>query len=123
KALDGQRYANLLDRFESTLEALASTQSDVSLKKLAGRELKKLGRDVDAAGLAGENTVVAGAKGFQDVLGGDQDSVVAEERLRTLAHEAPQDQAVAAGLLIARERASRERARRSWRKAWRALSS
>ncbi|HZR94630.1 MAG TPA: CYTH and CHAD domain-containing protein [Gaiellaceae bacterium] len=146
KALDGQRYANLLDRFESTLEALESTQSDVSLKKLAGRELKKLGRDVDAAGddpadetlhalrkrgkraryaaeLAGEKTVVARAKVFQDVLGEHQDSVVAEERLRALAHEAPQDQAVAAGLLIARERASRERARRSWRKAWRALSS
>jgi CHAD domain-containing protein len=65
--------------------------------------------------------VVKRAKAFQDILGEHQDSVVAEERLRALSHDAPADQALAAGLLIEQERAHRTDARASWRKAWRQL--
>jgi len=144
KALDGQRYATLLDRFESTLEELAPTDADTTLGHLATRQLRKLRRAVAAAGaepadevlhslrkrgkraryaheLAGDAKVVKRAKAFQDVLGEHQDSVVAEERLRALAVDAPADQALAAGLLVERERARRADARTSWRAAWRAL--
>jgi CHAD domain-containing protein len=145
KALDGDRYAKLLDRFETTLAELDPTGSKASLDHLASRQLKKLRRAVDDAGddpddttlhdlrkrgkraryaheLAGTKKVVERAKHFQDVLGEHQDSVVATERLRALAHEAPADQALAAGLLIARERDRQAGARRSWRKAWRPLT-
>ncbi len=72
--------------------------------------------------LAGAKGVVQRAKTFQDVLGEHQDSVVAEERLRALSHDAPADQALAAGLLVARERDRRRSARSAWPKAWRALA-
>jgi CHAD domain-containing protein len=144
KALDGERYEKLLDRFETTLAALEPAKSSTTLDKLAAKELKKLRRAVEAAGddpadetlhdlrkrgkraryaheLAGSKKVVERAKRFQDVLGEHQDAVVAEERIRALALDAPQDQAVAAGLLIAHERERRDNARTSWRKAWRAL--
>jgi CHAD domain-containing protein len=144
KALDGQRYAALLDRFEATLAELEPTQTTATLGDIAAQQLRKLRRAVNAAGknpsdeqlhelrklgkraryaheLAGAKTIVKRAKALQDVLGEHQDSVVAEERLRALSHEAPADQAVAAGLLVARERARRATARREWRKAWRAL--
>jgi CHAD domain-containing protein len=144
RTLDGTRYAALLDRFESTLDELEPTATDVTLDELAARQMKKLRREVKAAGetptdaqlhelrkrgkrtryaheLAGAAKVVSRAKALQDVLGAHQDSVVAEESLRTLSHEAPPDQALAAGLLIARERQRRAAARAEWPKAWRAL--
>ena len=144
KVLDGQRYADLLDLFEQILDGLEPSGSDRTLAQLAGREAKRLRGAVRAAGdepvdeqlhdlrkrgkrtryaheLSGAKDVVRRAKAFQDVLGEHQDSVVAEERLRTLSHEAPADQALAAGLLIERERARREAARKAWRQAWRQL--
>ena len=145
KALDGERYAKLLDRFEATLAELEPTASKTTLDALASRQLKDLRRAVDAAGdtpddttlhdlrtrgkrmryaheLAGATKTVERAKRLQDVLGEHQDSVVAAERLRALSRDAPSDQALAAGLLIAREAARQEHARRSWRKAWRLLA-
>jgi CHAD domain-containing protein len=144
KALDGQRYDTLVDSFDSTLTALERTESTVTLASLAQRELKKLRRDVRALDreptddalhalrkrgkrtryaheLAGKSAVVKRAKEFQDVLGEHHDSVVAEERLRALAQDAPPDQALAAGLLIEQERAKRRQARATWRKTWRQL--
>jgi CHAD domain-containing protein len=144
KALDGARYATLLDRFESSLAELEPAESSETLDELAARQLKKLRRAVKAAGpdpedevlhdlrkrgkraryafeLAGAKKTVQRAKVLQDVLGEHQDSVVAEERLRALAKDAPQEQAIAAGLLIARERERRAVARGTWRDAWRAL--
>jgi CHAD domain-containing protein len=146
KALDGDRYANLLNRFEMTIGDLRPTTSKASLDHLASRELKKLRSAVDAAGeepddgtlhdlrkrgkraryaheLAGDEKVVARTKKLQDVLGDHQDAVVAVTRLRALSHDAPADQALAAGLLIARERARQDSARLAWRKAWRPLSA
>jgi CHAD domain-containing protein len=144
ETLDGQRYDALLDRFEEVLTTLGPSSGKVALESLARRELKELRRDVRALDreaaddalhalrkrgkraryayeLSGATAVVKRAKAFQDVLGEHQDSVVAEERLRALAHDAQADQALAAGLLIEHERARRARARASWRKAWREL--
>ncbi len=144
KALDGQRYDALLDQFEEVLTTLEPSASTVTLDSLARRELNRLRRDVRALDqepaddvlhalrkrgkrvryaheLSGAKAVVKRAKAFQDVLGEHQDSVVAEERLRALTHDAPADQSLAAGLLIEHERSHRARARASWRKAWREL--
>jgi CHAD domain-containing protein len=144
KTLDGQRYADLLDLYEATLAALEPSESSKTLAQLARREARSLRDAVRTAGdepldeqlhdlrkrgkrtryaheLSGAKRVVRDAKAFQDVLGEHQDSVVAEERLRALSHEAPGDQALAAGLLIERERARRDRARAAWRQAWRRL--
>ena len=144
KALDGPRYAALLDRFEDVLAALQPSGDETRLGTLAERERKKLRRDAKAVAddapdeqlhalrkrgkkvryayeLAGSKNVVERAKAFQDVLGEHQDSAVAEERLRALAFDAPADQAVAAGLLIASEQRRRAAAREQWRGAWKAL--
>jgi CHAD domain-containing protein len=144
KALDGNRYAVLLDRFEAMLAELEPGTRKLTLDARAARQLKKLERAVDlidaepadtvlhdlrkrgkrvryAHELSGGKTVVRRAKELQDVLGEHQDSVVAEERLRALSHDAPPDQALAAGLLVERERARRAEARASWRAAWRRL--
>jgi CHAD domain-containing protein len=145
RTLDGSRYATLLDRFQSTLDELEPASTDASLDELAARQMKALRREVKEAGetptdvqlhelrkrgkrmryaheLAGATKVVGRAKTLQDVLGEHQDSVVAEESLRTLSLEAPADQALAAGLLVARERERRAAARAEWPKAWRALA-
>ncbi|MEP6811598.1 MAG: CYTH and CHAD domain-containing protein [Actinomycetota bacterium] len=145
KALGSQRYVSLLDAYESLLEALEPTGDKATLESLAARELTKLRRAVKAVGkepadeqlhglrkhgkrvryaheLAGATRVVQRAKAFQDVLGEHQDSAVAEERLRALSHDVPADQALAAGLLIARARERRRTARDAWPKAWRALA-
>jgi CHAD domain-containing protein len=144
KALDGQRYDALLDCFDQMLTALEPNSSKESLESLARRELKRLRRDVRALGseptddalhalrkrgkrtryaheLSGAKKIVQRAKVLQDVLGEHQDAVVAEERLRALSHDAPADQALAAGLLIERERAKRSHARATWRGKWRQL--
>jgi CHAD domain-containing protein len=144
KALDGERYANLLDRLEDTLDSLQPSDDTSSLQSLAERELKKLRRDAKALAddaedeqlhalrkrgkkvryayeLAGIAEVVQRAKDLQDVLGEHQDSVVAEERIRALATDAPPDQAVAAGLLVAAEQRRRAAAREGWRATWKAL--
>ncbi|HEY2372038.1 MAG TPA: CYTH and CHAD domain-containing protein [Gaiellaceae bacterium] len=144
KALDGNRYAVLLDRFETTLVELAPADEKTTLDALAERQLKKLRRAVDALDphptdtalhdvrkrgkrvryayeLSGATNVVKRAKELQDVLGEHQDSVVAEERLRGISHEAPPDQALAAGLLVERERRRRAKARAEWAATWRRL--
>jgi CHAD domain-containing protein len=144
KALDGERYATLLDRFEETLTTLEPSGDKTSLDSLAERQLKKLRRDARATAddadneqlhalrkrgkrvryaheLAGDDKIVKRAKELQDVLGEHQDSVVAEERLRALAADAPADQAMAAGLLVAAEQRRRAAARAEWRAAWKAL--
>jgi CHAD domain-containing protein len=143
-ALDGDRYASLLDRFEEALTTLQPSDNQVGLGSIAKRELRKLRKHAKATRddvpdeqlhelrkrgkrvryayeLAGSTKVVKAAKAFQDVLGDHQDSVVVEERLRALAANAPADQGVAAGLLIAGEQQRRDAARGGWRDAWKAL--
>jgi CHAD domain-containing protein len=143
-ALDGARYLQLLDRFESELAALEPTGADVSLSSLARREVKKLRTAVRAlpqdpeddalhalrklgkraryaSELAGHDQVVRRAKEFQDVLGEHQDAAVAEERLRALAAGAAPAEAIAAGRLLEREESRRIAARAAWPDAWKRL--
>jgi CHAD domain-containing protein len=61
------------------------------------------------------------AKQLQDVLGEHQDATVAETRLRTLAVDAPSDEAIAAGRLLEREYARQADARSAWPGVWRKL--
>jgi CHAD domain-containing protein len=144
KALDGQRYASLLDHFEETIGSLQPAAVKLGLDEIAKKQRKKLRQETKALSddapdeqlhalrkrgkrvryayeLADAPKVVKAAKVFQDVLGDHQDSVVAEERLRALAANAPAEQSVAAGLLIASERERRAAARREWRSAWKSL--
>src|SRR3954447_13894066 len=137
KALDGERYATLLDRFGATVESLQPSGSDLLLEQIAEKQRKELRREAKtiaddspdeqlhelrkrgkrmryAYELADAPKIVKAAKAFQDVLGEHQDSVVAEERLRALASRASPEQALAAGLLIASERERRAAARRGW---------
>ncbi|HXR12126.1 MAG TPA: CYTH and CHAD domain-containing protein [Gaiellaceae bacterium] len=143
KALGGDRYFALLDRFGAAIDELTASGSDLTVRDLARGELKKLRRQArstpaDASDdelhalrkrgkrvryayeLAGKDAAVKRAKELQDVLGEHQDSVVAETTLRELAAAAP-ERAVAAGRLIERERGLRTGARASWLKAWRRL--
>jgi CHAD domain-containing protein len=61
------------------------------------------------------------AADLQDVLGDQHDAVVGESWLREAARSARRDQALAAGLLVAAERASAAASRGAWRSAWKAL--
>ena len=58
------------------------------------------------------------AAGLQDVLGGLQDAVVTEAWLRSAAEGARRPVVLAAGQLVAMERAEAERARSTWQEAW-----
>ncbi|MBV8258245.1 MAG: CYTH and CHAD domain-containing protein [Actinobacteria bacterium] len=141
KTLDSDVYLALLDEFARTVDTLAPAETDATLDDLAAKALKKLRKAVDAlpddphddelhhvrkigkraryaSELAGHDSVVAAAKKLQDVLGDHQDSVVAEERLRTLAAKGTPEQAVAAGRLVERERGRKARARADWAGAW-----
>jgi CHAD domain-containing protein len=143
-ALDSARYLALLDSFEAALAGLEPGTAGATLDALARRQLKKLDRAVRSLGadpadaelhelrklgkraryafeLAGNGRAVRRAQELQDVLGEHQDAVVAEAKLRSLAANAPAPQALAAGLLIEGERRRRDRARATWKKAWRRL--
>lgn len=63
------------------------------------------------------------AKGFQEKLGTHQDTVVAEERLRTLLAEAALSApaALVLGRLVERQTALRDHCRATWRDSWRDL--
>lgn len=67
--------------------------------------------------------LAASLRTLQDVLGDHQDAVHAEQWLREVASDAPPEQAMAAGLLISRQRAVGERCRAEWSAAWDVVSS
>ena len=67
---------------------------------------------------AAVEAVREGRAGVQDVLGAHQDGLVAEERIAALADRL---EPAIANLLLERERARRERARRAWPNAWKKL--
>jgi CHAD domain-containing protein len=144
RALDADRYLQLLDRFEAELAGLAPTAADVSLDALMRRELKRLRRAVRAlpaepqdeelhdlrklgkqaryaAELARNRTVARRAKQLQDVLGEHQDATVAEARLRALAAASAAPEALAAGRLVECERARQAATRAAWPGVWRKL--
>jgi CHAD domain-containing protein len=147
-ALEKRRYFALLDMLDAATTTLPATRVDVTLKKLARKELRKLrrrARRLDrpddaalhklriqgkraryAAELAqpagGRNAApfISAAKDLQDTLGEHQDAVVALRQLRELARRTDRtDAALVAGRLIERQRDRRARARRRLPEVWR----
>jgi CHAD domain-containing protein len=151
EALADERYFRLLDALEAAARAPHVRRAEISLEKLAACEFKRLRRvaarlgpsstddELHRARILGKRAryaaelaepeagkrarrVVGRAKAYQDVLGGHQDSIVAEARLRGLLGDAPTSGAAfAAGRLVERERERRRAARVALSKAWRAL--
>jgi len=142
--LRSEKYLALLEEAAGTIEDLEPGGSEISLDELTGRAFHRVRKAVRklpeaptdeqlhavrkkekraryAGELAGRRKFVKRAKRLQDVLGEHQDAVVAVERLRDLAAEAPPEQALAAGRLIERETERRAEARAAWPKAWKRL--
>jgi CHAD domain-containing protein len=148
KALDDDRYLELLDRLGETIERPPVADPDVSLRDVAAREFKKLRKAVEA--LPGEPSdadlhqarirakraryaaelaapvvgasaerFVEKAKLLQDALGEHQDAVVAEGRLRELFDGVRGRRAgFVAGRLVERQRARRLAARADFAGIW-----
>jgi CHAD domain-containing protein len=149
--LRSERYYRLLDALEAAARGPRVRRGDVSLRKLARREFRRLSRIAERLGpessddelhrarIAGKRAryaaelaepevgkparrVVERAKALQDVLGLHQDAIVAEARLRGLLADAPgSGAAFMAGRLVEREQARRREARAELPKAWRRL--
>jgi CHAD domain-containing protein len=147
-ALESPRYVALLDELEEAVRAPRARAADTSLAAIAAREFSRLRRTMRAlprkpsdaeihrarirakrARYAAElvpgkraSRFVAAAKAFQDVSGANQDTVVAEERIRSaLRGVRTTGTLLAAGRLVERERARRRDTRRTLPKAWRKL--
>jgi CHAD domain-containing protein len=150
-ALTSERYYWLLDGLESAVRGPRVRRGEVSLRKLAAKEFKRLrelaGRlgpdstdeELHRARILGKRArysaelaepevgkparkFVERAKAFQDVLGTHQDAIVAEARLRGLLADSPgSGAAFAAGRLVERERSRRREARAALPEAWREL--
>ncbi len=136
-AIDTGRYRELLARFESVLPDLRASEGDVSLARLARKELDRLRAGYDDLGesptderlhtvrihakharYSAELAATAEGEPFerlahalskvQDVIGEHQDAVVAEQRVRALASD---ESRLAAGRIVELERARRRKAR------------
>jgi CHAD domain-containing protein len=143
-ALASERYLRLLDRFSSDLERLTASDPRVQLVDIAASEAKRLRkahaglgpepaddrlhklrikgkRARYAAELASGSEgkplaeVVKAVKRLQDVVGSNQDAVVAEARVRALARARS---GIAAGRIVAAERARRQEAQAALPKVW-----
>ncbi len=139
-ALDSDRYARLLDAFDTAIASLPPLDAEGGVARIAAAELRKLRKAArrlpdnppDAqlhkvrirakrARYTAELAALGGGKGIgayvdalkrvQDVIGEHQDAVVAEERLRRLARART---AVAAGRLIELERERKRRMRAAY---------
>jgi CHAD domain-containing protein len=150
-ALTSERYFWLLDGLESAARGPRVQRGEVSLRKLAAKEFKRLRKLADRLGpdatdqelhrarILGKRArytaelaepevgkparrFVEHARAFQDVLGTHQDAIVAEARLRGLLADSPgSGAAFAAGRLVERERERRTEARAQLPEAWREL--
>jgi CHAD domain-containing protein len=150
-ALTSERYFWLLDGLESAARGPRVQRGEVSLRKLAAKEFKRLQKVAERLGpdatddelhrarILGKRArytaelaepevgkparkFVESAKAFQDVLGAHQDAIVAEARLRGLLADSPgSGAAFAAGRLVERERWRRAEARAELPEAWREL--
>jgi CHAD domain-containing protein len=148
EALESPRYSELLTRFAAELELLAAPESHIGLGKLATAERKRLRKAyasldespddddlhtlrikvkraryaTELAARTRREDLLAALKALQDVIGAHQDSVVAEQRVRSLAEGR-------AGLVVeriielehARQREAREELPRAWKRVRRAL--
>jgi CHAD domain-containing protein len=144
ETLRSDAYLTLLDDTATTIQTLQPSRAGMSLDDVSTKASAKLRKAVRtlpkepsdeelhgvrkagkraryAAELAERKKVVKRAKALQDVLGEHQDAVVAVDRLRELAQNAPPQQAVAAGRLIEREQMRQTTSRAAWPKAWKRL--
>jgi CHAD domain-containing protein len=151
EALESERYSQLRERLAQADRAPLGEDPGVTLSELAGTEfgkLRKAGRSLDGSSsdadlhrvrvkakraryaaelaepLAGKPATrfIKKAKRFQDIVGGHQDAVVAEQRIRAVVGSTRASKvAVAAGRLVEREREIRRDARKAMPKAWAAL--
>ena len=151
ETLASERYLALLSRLEQAAEAPLASSRKRKLDRIAKsqfgkleRALRELGREPDDAALhrirvltkrarytaelaeaaMGKRArrIVKRARKVQDVLGGHQDAVVAEERLRAAARQARgTGAAIAVGRLVERQEARKARARDQFPKARRKL--
>ena len=147
EALDSPRYQALLAMFKAALAGLTAVEPDVSLGKLARKELKRARAAYEALGpeppddelhalrirvkrarYAAElaaltegprlTRLAEALTEVQDLIGLHQDAVVAEKRVRALA---PRESLVAAGRIIEQERACRAQVRLELPRAWKRL--
>jgi CHAD domain-containing protein len=147
-ALKSERYLAVLDELRVAVDHPPVHRVDARLDRIAGREFRRLRRDVARLGpnpsdealhrvrirakraryaaelaepIAGRRAsrVVEAAKRFQDVVGEHQDAIVAERRMRVFAESA--EAAFGAGRLVERQRNRRARARADLPAAWRKL--
>lgn len=146
EALEGERYIAMLDRLEAAVAPPLSGET-TTLAKIWHREVKRMRRTFEALGddpvddalhasriavkraryaaeLAAHElgrpvaAFISRAKDLQDVLGDNQDAVVAEARIRAWSATAPTEGRVAAGRLVQLERGRRAAARAAWPAAW-----
>ncbi len=148
EALRSERYFALLATVEGAAAAPPAGDGGVSLRKAARKEFDRVAKAMDELaaepsdkalhrarikgkraryaaelleddlGSAGKR-LIAAAKAFQDVAGEHQDAVVAEERIRNLLRgKRSQRAALAAGILVARERERRARSADALPDAW-----
>ena len=148
EALRSERYFALLATVEGAAAAPPAGDGGVSLRKAARKEFDRVAKAMDKLaaepsdqalhrarikgkraryaaelleddlGSAGKR-LIAAAKAFQDVAGEHQDAVVAEERIRNLLRgKRSQRAALAAGILVARERERRARSAAALPDAW-----
>jgi CHAD domain-containing protein len=150
KVLRSQRYLRLLDSLEEASGAVPMRAGGATVAELAATEFARLRKTMRALGdrptdealhkarirakraryaaevaeaAVGKRaaTFVRRAKAFQDVVGGNQDSVVAEEAIRRLGRGSGTRAAFVAGRLVERQKERRRLARRSLPKAWKKL--
>jgi CHAD domain-containing protein len=147
RAIDGERFRELLARFAEALPALVPFDDEVGLRRLAERELGRLRSAYEelpadppdeefhavrikakharyAAELAARAegrplaSLVEVLRELQDVIGAHQDAVVAERRVRALAN---QDSALAVGRIVELERQRRREARARVPELWKRI--
>ena len=148
KALRSERYFALLATLESATSAPPLGDDRVSLSRAARNEFDRLAKAMDELGTAPSDegvhkarikckraryaaelveddlgkagkTLISATKKFQDVAGEHQDAVVAEGRIRALLRgRRSQRTALAAGILVGRERERRAHAAASLPEAW-----
>jgi CHAD domain-containing protein len=110
-------------RMRRSVRALGPHPTDQALHQVRIRAKRLRYASEAVAPVVGKpaSALARAAADLQDVLGELHDSVVAEEWLRSEAGESPPDQALAAGLLIAAERAEAARHRAEWHAQWKKL--
>jgi CHAD domain-containing protein len=111
------------DRLGKAMDELAAAPSDEALHRarIKGKRARYAAELVeDDLGRAGSRLITA-TKKFQDVAGEHQDAVVAEDRIRALLRSNSRSQrlALAAGIIVGRERERRARAAAALPDAWR----